>query len=338
MEQKAYASVNALQQDVEAVTAEMLAPLQAKETAVIGSVYGAPSQLSYEESQLWTGVLAFQKVSKTMAEHEATHNTVSNDSSHDATPNGEDQKTNGVKQEADQPSLLTSGRNVLTVYAAAPQPRQLFSSFQQPVSSHDLADSKVMGTEIKVTVPLREGGLPTIISATTIPQLPLADAASFKKLHPTIGERFAPPRSLPPLEPPQPSKQTTTKSNILGFVSNDDLVRKKRRSSYNWSGSSLTVGQWLGYGGVEPSQQPTSPEAKRKQRDRALSTGEARPAPSRSELLAHERAKEDAMFRKVYSNFAPTHDDSGAIVPKQVKNEMWWHKVGRAPSSASLAH
>jgi len=40
------------------------------------------------------------------------------------------------------------------------------------------------------------------------------------------------------------------------------------------------------------------------------------------------KAKEDALFRSVYSSFAPSEDDSLALVPAKTKRQAWWHKVG----------
>jgi len=72
----------------------------------------------------------------------------------------------------------------------------------------------------------------------------------------------------------------------------------------------------------------TSPTAKQKSRQRALSMGEAQQPPSEAILVAVQHAKEDAMFRSAYSSFAPTRDDSLAIVPEETKNMVWWQKVG----------
>jgi hypothetical protein len=332
LEGKQYSSLESLENDVETVTSEMLKPLMAKEAATTGSAFGAPSQLSPAESRHWTEVLTFQKILKNMVQHESSVKTARADKSGQKT----ETTTNGIKKEEedDDTDILGNGRRVLTVYAAAPQPKQLFSSFQRPIRNND--STKTLDAAVGITMPLRDGGLPNILSVTTIPQLPINDSTETKKSRPTFGDRFAPLRTLRPLEPPQPSKQTTTKGNTLEFVSSDDLVRRTRRGSYNWCGSELSVGQWLGYGGVESFQEPSSPEAKRKQRDRALSTGEPRPQPSKADLLAIQRAREDALFRKVYSSFAPTHDDAGAVVPEEVKNEMWWNKIGQQRAQRAL--
>jgi hypothetical protein len=73
---------------------------------------------------------------------------------------------------------------------------------------------------------------------------------------------------------------------------------------------------------------PTSPTAKQKSRQRALSTGEAQLPPSEATVAAVNQAKEDALFRSVYSSFAPSRDDSTAIIPAETKSRYWWQKVG----------
>jgi hypothetical protein len=71
-----------------------------------------------------------------------------------------------------------------------------------------------------------------------------------------------------------------------------------------------------------------SPTAKQKSRQRALSMGESQQPPSEATLVAVQQAKEDALFRSAYSSFAPTRDDTSAVIPEETKNRVWWQKVG----------
>ena len=319
-----YASLDELEHDVDFAAADLLKDVVAKQSA-------PESRMSLSDTRLWTAIKAFQEI---------VHGMVHNESQRARLINADYDKfvaeSNGIKQEnhdADDSSLLDHGKKVLTIFANPNGARQLFSSSQRsypiyPKTGHIRNHSE---TVVEVTAPLAEASLPHIISTTIIPQLQL-DASKPAKSRPTLGEAFPPPASLPQLHPPRHSKQLTTKGSTISFISNETLSKRSRRDSrdaYNWVNQPLTVGQWLGWGGVDPPQEPTSPEAKRRQRDRALSTGEAKPPPSLSELRDIQKAKDDALFRKVYSSFAPSRDNSGAVVPEAVRNQVWWNKVGQ---------
>ena len=45
-------------------------------------------------------------------------------------------------------------------------------------------------------------------------------------------------------------------------------------------------------------------------------------------MVAHQQAKEDALFRNAYSSFAPRRDDAAALIPETMKNRLWWRRVG----------
>jgi hypothetical protein len=87
-------------------------------------------------------------------------------------------------------------------------------------------------------------------------------------------------------------------------------------------------GAWITYKNAHVPGEASSPEEKRRQRDRALSTGAAQPQ-SEATRLATELAKEDALFRSAFSSFAPCRDNSGATISDEVRGHMWWTKVGR---------
>jgi hypothetical protein len=326
-----YTTLDALVKDVHTAASELIAPIKAKEANQPSGAYGRPSVLSASEIAFWTGALAFQKTLGEIVRAE----TQSKESRHPVKEEKEQPATNGftVKMETDDENMLQSGASVLTIFANAPAPKQLFTSFQKPVH---VAPSKKLNAAVDVVPPFRESGLPGFLGTTKIPTLELEDSAGSKQKVPKLVELFAPPSNLPRLQPPKPSKQMTTKGNTISFVPNDRVTRPDHRNGYNWCSAKQTVGQWLGYGGVDTPQEPISPQAKRKQRDRALSTGEAYLVPSESEKIALRQAKEDALFRKVYGSFAPSHDDSGAVVPEKVRNEIWWTKTGERFAQRSL--
>lgn len=238
-----------------------------------------------------------------------------------------------------------SAMAVLTLYGSAPQPKQLFSSLQQPLGieskllkpkggKHFIADVSDDSGSTTVLAPsrdsIREHALPNGISVTKVIPLHSTNSSDGKsKKTPTLGELFPPPPTLAALKPPQPSRHTATRSSSVNWYNPSEPVpsnRPNRRDSYSMQ--PLTTGQWLTYNTAPSSTQLSSPEAKRKQRDRALSFGEPQSTISQEVMVAHNQAKEDALFRSVYSSFAPDRDNAGALVSDHMKNRLWWKRVG----------
>lgn len=216
-------------------------------------------------------------------------------------------------------SNISSHRQVLTLFGSAPNARQLFSSFQQPTETRDKTESK----------PLREWGLPNGISSTRIVPVHGSTAKEEKKV-PTLGELFPQPATLVQLNPPRQSKHTATRSASVSWVNATETSnpsRTYRRESY--STQPLATGQWLKYNVPPSPSQLATPEAKRKQRDRALSFGEPQPTLPQETLDAHNQKKEDALFQSVYSSFAPSSDNTGATISQRTKERLWWDKFGQ---------
>jgi hypothetical protein len=231
-----------------------------------------------------------------------------------------------IKDEIKEEEPLES-RTVLTLYGTAQGPKQLFSSLQQPVSVPPTVPGSGADrvSSVKVFLPLPEASLPNIISTTQVFPLPEDDQ---KKKSKTFGETFPPPAHLPQLSPPKLAKPPISRGNTITFAPQEAPSTPARKTPYSYSSQNLATGHWLGYGGVDMPKDPTSPTAKQKSRQRALSTGEAQLPPSEATLAAVHQAKEDALFRSVYSSFAPTRDDSTAIIPAETKSKVWWQKVG----------
>ncbi|KAF2177933.1 hypothetical protein K469DRAFT_676649 [Zopfia rhizophila CBS 207.26] len=319
-----YESLDELAKDVEIATDQILAPIDSSEIS-------AARQLSLEETRLQTRVLAFRKVSR---------NLILREEHRRARPSGKADPADSDKQESNSASnnreqsvqINEEGpesRTVLTLYGSAQGPRQLFSSLQQPTRVAPLNRGATSGldTSVGVMLPLRESSLPNILSTTEVFPLPEGTDRGTKKVA-TFGEAFPAPANLPQLSPPKLAKQLTTRERTISFVPHDSLPKANRKSSYTYTTQNLSTGQWLGYGGVDMPKDPTSPTAKQKSRQRALSTGEAQLPPSEVTLAAVQQAKEDALFRSAYSSFAPSRDDAAAIVPEETKNKVWWQKVG----------
>ena len=227
-----------------------------------------------------------------------------------------DVKTELVNEQDAKSSFDSSGNNVLTLLGNMGSGRtgQLFTSLRKPTASDE---------------PLNEAALPNGITATKIVPIHSINDTDDKKRVPTLGERFPSPAGLLPLPLPKQSRHTATRSSSVNWYNPGEGEAKSksgRRDGY--TSQPLPTGQWLTYNAAPSSTQIVSPESKRKQRDRALSIGEPQTSMSQEAILAHDQAKEDALFRSVYSSFAPDRDDSGAIVAEQQKNRFWWSKYG----------
>lgn len=208
------------------------------------------------------------------------------------------------------------GNNVLTLLGNMGSGRtgQLFTSLRLPNTSDE---------------PLEEAALPNGITATKIVPVHSINNTEDKKDIPTLGDRFPPPAGLLPLPLPKQSRHTATRSSSVNWYKPAEAEYKSKSSKRDgFTTQPMSTGQWLTYNAAPSSTQIVSPESKRKQRDRALSFGEPQTSVSEEAMVAHTQAKEEALFRSVYSSFAPKCDDSGAIVAEQLKNRFWWSKYG----------
>ena len=226
-----------------------------------------------------------------------------------------DVKGEPTDERGDKTDINGSENNVLTLLGSMGSGRtgQLFTSLRQPATSDE---------------PLNEAALPNGITATKIIPIHSTNDAEDKKRIPTLGERFPPPAGLVPLPLPKQSRHTITRSSSVNWYNPGEAEAKTksgRRDGYTTQ--SLPTGQWLTYNAAPSSTQILSQESRRK-RDRALSIGEPQTSISQETMIAHDQAKEDALFRSVYSSFAPDRDDSGAIVAEQQKNRFWWSTYG----------
>ncbi|KAF2752032.1 hypothetical protein M011DRAFT_415103 [Sporormia fimetaria CBS 119925] len=313
--QHSYSSLQTFLEDVETATDSVLESLEETQSDHVtkSTAPTKPLQIAY----------AFKKMATTLVLREGVRST----HKPPKTLPAQDADTNGVSTPAvvTEDPILES-RTVLTLYGTAQGPKQLFSSLQQPVSVPPNGTRATSGldTSVKVILPLREAGLPNFLSTTDVYPLPEDEDTKPK----TFGDLFPAPSHIPQLSPPKPAKPQTAKGNTVTFVPQDPLAELPNKSSRHYSNQRLRTGHWLGYGGVNLPKDPTSPTAKQKSRQRALSTGEVQPAPSGAALEAVRQAKEDALFRSVFSSFAPSRDDSMAIVPAELKKSIWWEKTG----------
>jgi hypothetical protein len=328
-----YDSFESLVKDVELASSEVLPSLNDSEAAVFSTSQNEP-QVGLNDTRLLAKVLAFKKILKTLVsraqkqrmERSAEKAHLSAESHDQAAPTAV-----SWSKSASSAETIPESRTILTLYGSAQGPKQLFSSLQQPshVPSSSSSGQSGLDTAVRVSLPLRESTLPNIISTTEIFPLPANQFDGEKKRGPTFGEVFGPQPSATQLSPPKPAKQLTTRGSVVTFVPQEALPKVNRKVPSSYTTQNLSTGQWLGYGGVDLPKDPTSPTAKHKSRQRALSTGEAQLPPSEATLAAVQQAKEDALFRSAYSSFAPSRDDATAIIPEETKNQIWWQRIGQ---------
>lgn len=312
-----YDSFEALEKDAEDATADILATIGSNELDTVPS--------TPQESALQAKVLAFRKMLKTLIHREEVRRAHV-DAKKRQSGNGTGTSQNDARVHVTQEP--SESRTVLTLFGSAQGPKQLFSSLQQPHSISPSKPTSKLDTSVKVTLPLRESTLPNILSTTEV--FPLPDGIEEEKKNKentTIGKLFKAPAHLPQLSPPKLDKTLTTKGSTVTFA-HPEAPKPTRKGSHSYANQQLSAGYWLGYGGVDMPKDPTSPTAKQKSRQRALSTGAGEQPPSELTLIAVQQAKEDALFRSAYSSFAPTRDNASAIIPEETKNMVWWQKVG----------
>ena len=207
------------------------------------------------------------------------------------------------------------------VYGSAQASKRLYSSFRLSASNFE-----------KELVPLPLDKLPNNITATRTKVEKIGRQQSQTT---TLKDVFQHAKHAS-LEPPRLSDAS---KGVEITWSKQEFPRKASRSKDRQGryDQQLATGQWLCYNQAFTTSQIPSAEARRKQRDRALSTGEASVELTQQELetihisqQTYQQARTDSTFKSLYSSFAPNHDNSGAIIPKQLKGLHWWVKEGAA--------
>ncbi|KAI9871730.1 MAG: hypothetical protein M1830_002523, partial [Pleopsidium flavum] len=225
-----YSSTGDLSADVETATSTILAQLQLKDGLLNGS---RQLLLSTEDRQLVASALAFKKLLNSLVLREIIQrpaNILPGSGGKAGDVEDELLIDRGTGKNLSQSPTNNSreSRTVLTLYGSAPQPKQLFSGLQEPIytqsrGSSDRAKSTpqsphipggsdlLNSNQIDVLTPLREIGLPNGISTTQIVPVHSTDFVQEHKRVPTLGDLFAPPSTLPQLNPPRQSKHTATR-------------------------------------------------------------------------------------------------------------------------------
>lgn len=214
---------------------------------------------------------------------------------------------NGLNDLNDVVQKPANGNTVLTIYGNAPIGKHLFSSLQKRDSTDGAATGDVKS--------LTDVSLPTGISITTV--LPTATQKPSRVQ--TLGELFPSPANLPPLEAPKASK-TSTKSKVLGFYRPEMVERSSyRHDKDSYFAKELSTGVWLDYSNAAPPNK----KSKDRQRERTLSLAGQKPSTVDIEINEME-----ALFRGAFSSFAPSKDDSGAVLSSGEVARVWYQRQG----------
>ncbi|KAH6677391.1 hypothetical protein B0J14DRAFT_535867 [Halenospora varia] len=271
--------------------------------------------IAASQSELSLKISGFKKRAHELVEREKTSNNQSSDNKMNGSSNKAAYKANGNSGTNTFTQINAgSGENkmVLTLYGNAPGPKQLFSSFQIP--------TKVDGENKDVKQYIREAGLPTGINTTQIVPIQSSSLVEESKQI-TMGEVFPTPANVPAMQPPKPSKITTTRALNVGWY--QPVAADPFPKGAVYSKAQISCGQWLDYSNAGPPQ-----TSKKRQRDRTLSLGGIKATQADGEAAEQESAKLEALFRSAYSSFAPTKDDSAAVAPTGLLEKIWWQTSG----------
>ncbi|KAI1210224.1 uncharacterized protein F4807DRAFT_73473 [Annulohypoxylon truncatum] len=224
-------------------------------------------------------------------------------------------RASGVLEELNSISDLqsnASGNMILVVNGEQMRGKPLYSSLQHSIPTRD-------GTETDIPLrPLRESGLPNGIKTGRAIPYSFSSPIEKDKKAKTLGELFPAPRNLPSLQPPKAPK-STIKGVQVGWH-HPELTEKSKYRAGSYFSQNITTGRWLDYSNAAPPSQIMT-----KQRERALSL--AGNKPSSSDL---EMSEMESLFRGAFSSFAPSKDDSAAMISSgMISQTMWWQKVGQ---------
>jgi hypothetical protein len=195
-------------------------------------------------------------------------------------------------------------------------PKPLYSGLQvasRPKNPVNVLDSDSLG----VLAPLDAKTLPN--GMTIIDPVALRAHRKLKESKDTrtIGQVFQSHRSLKPLEAPQ-TLRSGMRDSKLEFIGRDSVATLDRATpTYkgDYKFAALPTGQWLQY----------RSGATAAQHDLEIKKGQG----DQGEAVENEQAKVKALFQAAYSSFAPTVDNSVAIIPENTRSQFWWERTGR---------
>lgn len=208
-------------------------------------------------------------------------------------------------------------------------PKPLYSGLQHSNELDMTSDSVrgiIAGTFASLDAKILPNGM-TVIEPVALHTLRQLKESKEKR---TIGEVFPPHRSLKSLEAPQLSRNLQ-RDGVLEFGERPGvgaLEKAKPIFKGDYKFAPLPTGHWLQYHSSATKNQ-IEPEEKRRQRGQTLNSGEGLADLSREDTLEHDQVKVKALFQAAYSSFAPSIDNSAAVMPENARSELWWNKFGK---------
>lgn len=195
-------------------------------------------------------------------------------------------------------------------------PKPLYSGLQaasRPKNAANGLDSDSLGVLAPLDAKILPNGMTIIDPVALHAHRKLKESKDTR----TIGEVFQSHRSLKPLETPQ-SLRSGMRDSKLEFIGRDSVATLDRATpTYkgDYKFAALPTGQWLQYhSGTTAAQHDL--ETKKRQGDQ-------------DEAAENDQTKVKALFQAAYSSFAPTIDNSAAIIPENTRSQFWWERAGR---------
>ena len=286
-----YVTLDEVLRDIDSAVSSYITDLDLPDDAV----QRRHNPIAPEKLELATKVLAFKRRAHDLVRK---HNTSEGKSLNTPTSINSHTQENGL---------------VLSLYGnTAAGPKQLFSSRQQRYPAKGENQDDVPSA--------REVALPSGMFTTDVGPTDPNSAVETKRGR-TLGELFPTPKGLPRLEPPQPSKVSITREATVGWYQPSAAAEPPRAEDYY--NQPIATGQWLDYSNASPPQ-----GSRRKHRGRTMSVIGSKVPQLESDSAESEAAKLDALFRSAYSSFAPSRDDSAALVTVGFMNRIWWEHNG----------
>lgn len=145
-----------------------------------------------------------------------------------------------------------------------------------------------------------------------------------QKLEPrSFGEVFGTHASarVKKLEEPQPSRNLS-RSNELKFLPVSSFNKNPSKEKIDYKDAELSIGKWI-TNRFNNSRNPSQSTSTHYKSDETSQSGSA--------------DDEEALFRSAYSSFAPTSDNTDALISAEDMAQYWWRKSGIEKLSASFA-
>lgn len=213
-------------------------------------------------------------------------------------------KSSQNQDDPSQSNLLSvpagDGRPVLTVTVGNP-PRIYFSSFQKTRTDTGSLHIPLNTSDEEQPPPLEQSTLPKEIKLSTVMQYNAMYFHRRKGKTRTIGEVFQSPSHLPQLA--RPKTQQPKSANVVEWLQPVDALAASSTTPSGqklYNNKPLPFGRWQNYG---------------RQKSQGQSMNDAN--------------TDEALFKSVYTSFAPAYDSSGGVVHKDIKNMAYWNRRGR---------